>query len=149
MRKLLLAGAALLSFAAMQGPATAQVMGTPGSQAPGDAMTPPADPAAPSSPTQAANPPADPAASAAMPPPTDPNAGQPTGAVPPETGMVPAPAGVPRDPGAPVGSDANPVTVGGNMTPPPTETKAYPVCSRTVQDSCVNPGEARKARKPH
>ena len=34
------------------------------------------------------------------------------------------------------------------MTPPPTETKDYPVCSRTVQDSCVNRGEARKMRKP-
>lgn len=148
MRKLLLAGAALLSLTAAQAPAAAQDMGTPGSQPSGVAMTPPADPAASTPPPKAANPPADPGASPAMPPASDPNAGQPTGAVPPETGMVPAPAGVPRDPSAPVGSDANPVTVGGNMTPPPTETKAYPVCSRTVQDSCVNPGEARKARKP-
>lgn len=143
MRNLLLAGAAMLSLAAIQAPVMAQDMAVPGSQPPGDAMTPPADPAA--------NPPADPAASPAMPAPSDPNAGQPTGAVPPETGpetgMVPAPAGMPRDPGAPVGSDANPVTVGGNMTPPPTETKDYPVCSRTVQDSCVNPGEARTMRQ--
>lgn len=146
MRKLLLAGAALLSLAAVQGPANAQNMGTPGSQPPGDAMTPPADPAASAPPTEAANPQADPGASPVMPPANDPNAGQPTGAVPPNTGMVPAPAGVPRDPSAPVGSDANPVTVGGNMTPPPTETKQYPVCSRTVQDSCVNPSEARRGR---
>jgi hypothetical protein len=61
--------------------------------------------------------------------------------------MAPAPAGVPNDPAAPVGSSANPVTVGGNMTPPPTEAKDYPVCTRGVQDSCINPGEAGKTRK--
>lgn len=145
MRKLLLAGAAMLSLAAIQSPAGAQGMAAPGSQPPGDAMTPPADPASPAPPSDAANLPADPSASPAAPP-SDPNAGQPTGAVPPNPGMVPAPAGAPRDPNAPIGSDANPVTVGGNMTPPPTEMKAYPVCSRTVKDSCVNPGEARKRR---
>lgn len=74
----------------------------------------------------------------------DPNAGQPTGAVPATTGMVPAPASVPRDPAAPIGTAANPVTIGGNMTPPPAGGKNYPLCSRTVQDSCVNPGEAGK-----
>ena len=79
----------------------------------------------------------------------DPDAAQPTGAVPAETGMVPAPAGVLRDPAAPVATAANPVTVGGNMTPPPTEAKAYPVCGKGVQDSCVNPGEAKKRmRRP-
>ncbi len=71
----------------------------------------------------------------------------PTGAVPADPGMDPAPAGVPNDPAAPVGSAANPVTVGGNMTPPPAEAKDYPVCSKTVQDSCINPSEARKARR--
>ncbi|WP_414632860.1 hypothetical protein [Brevundimonas sp. UBA5936] len=55
----------------------------------------------------------------------------------------------PRDPAAPVGTAANPVTVGGNMTPPPTEAKAYPVCGKGVQDGCVNPGEAKKRmRRP-
>jgi hypothetical protein len=82
-----------------------------------------------------------------MPPQADPNAGQPTGAVPADPGMAPAPAGVPKDPAAPVGSSSNPVTVGGNMTPAPTEAKDYPTCTRTVQDSCVNRGEAPKARK--
>ncbi|HUQ12684.1 MAG TPA: hypothetical protein VM055_00215 [Novosphingobium sp.] len=35
------------------------------------------------------------------------------------------------------------VTTTGNMTPPPAEAmnKAYPICSRTVTDSCQNPGE--------
>ena len=34
-------------------------------------------------------------------------------------------------------------TTTGNMTPPPTEAmnKSYPICSRTVTDSCQNPGE--------
>lgn len=76
--------------------------------------------------------------------PGDPNGSQPTGQVPRNTGMAPAPAGVPHDPSAPVGTSANPVTVGGNMTPPPTEAKRYPLCGKGVQDGCVNPGEARK-----
>ena len=75
------------------------------------------------------------------------DAGQPVGAVPPETGMQPAPAGVPRDPSAPVGTSANPATVGGNMTPPPTEQKDYPLCSKTVQDSCINRSEAPKSMR--
>lgn len=77
----------------------------------------------------------------------DPNAAQPTGAVPADSGMIPAPADAPQDAAAPIGSSANPVTVGGNMTPPPAEAKDYPVCSKTVQDSCVNAADARKARK--
>lgn len=124
MKNFMLAGAAMLGLTSISGIAMAQEV--PTSQAPGDAATPP---------------PADPAVA-------DPNASQPTGAVPADTGMVPAPAGVPEDPSAPVGSSANPVTVGGNMIPPPTEAKDYPRCSRAVQDSCVNPGEAGKARKP-
>lgn len=91
--------------------------------------------------------PAAPATPATPPPGADPNAGQPTGAVPPDTGMKPAPADAPKDPTAPVGSSGNPVTVGGNMTPPPTEKKDYPLCSRTVQDSCINPSEARKSMR--
>jgi hypothetical protein len=82
-----------------------------------------------------------------MPPPADPNAGTPTGDVPPATGMTPADPNVPKDPAAPVGSSANPVTVGGNAAPPPSAAKDYPVCSKSVQDSCVNPSEAKhKAR---
>jgi hypothetical protein len=81
------------------------------------------------------------------PPPADPNAGMPTGQVPPDTGMVPANPATPPDPSAPVGSSANPVEVGGNATPPPPTPKDYPVCSKTVQDSCVNPGEAKHKSK--
>ncbi|KEQ54925.1 hypothetical protein BV95_00838 [Sphingobium chlorophenolicum] len=61
--------------------------------------------------------------------------------------MQPASPGVPRDPSAPVGSSANPATVGGNMTPPPAEQKDYPLCSKTVQDSCINRGEAGKSKR--
>lgn len=128
MKSIMLASAAMLSFTTMAGVAIAQESPAPMSQPPAGDMATPADPAAP-------------------PPPADPNAGQPTGAVPADPGMAPAPAGVPNDPAAPVGSSANPVTVGGNMTPPPAEAKDYPVCSKTVQDSCINPGEARKARR--
>ncbi|HKT76132.1 MAG TPA: Fe-S oxidoreductase [Sphingobium sp.] len=121
MKSIMLAGAAMLAFTTgVAGIAIAQ-------DAPATMSQPPA----------ADNPP----------PGADPNAGQPTGAVPADPGMAPAPAGVPKDAAAPVGSSANPVTVGGNMTPPPAEAKHYPLCSRTVQDSCINPGEAGGMRK--
>lgn len=140
MKSILLAGAAMLAFGTgVGGLAIAQDM--PASTQPPTTDTPP--PAA-----DQAMPPAPPAAPAPMPPAgADPNAGQPTGAVPPDTGMQPAPAGVPKDPAAPMGSSANPATVGGNMTPPPTEKKDYPLCSRTVQDSCINPGEAPRSMR--
>ena len=133
MKSIIFAGIVTLAFTtSAAGVAIAQDSGT-AAQPPETAM--PADPADPSVS------PATPSTGA------DPNASQPTGAVPPTTGMVPAPAGVPDNPAAPVGSSANPVTVGGNMTPPPTEAKDYPLCSRTVQDSCINPGEAKKAMR--
>jgi hypothetical protein len=142
MRKLLMVGAALLSFTTAAGVAVAQT--EPTAQPPADtAAPPPGDPAMGQPGMQPPPPPGGPGA----PPPADPNAGQPTGAVPPTSGMVPAPADAPRDPSAPMGSASNPVTVGGNMTPPPAEAKDYPLCSRTVQDSCINPGEAGKSRK--
>lgn len=130
MKSIMLAGAAVLGFStAMSGLAFAQGTAAP---APGGGMAP-ADQAAPATP--------------APPPPADPNAGQPTGAVPADPGMAPVPAGAPQDPNAPMGSSANPVQMGGNMTPPPTEAKDYPVCSKTVQDSCINRGEDRKMRR--
>jgi hypothetical protein len=77
------------------------------------------------------------------PPGADPNAGTPSGQVPPQAGgMTPADPNAPRDPGAPVGSSANPVVVGGNAAPPPEPKADYPVCGKTVQDSCINPSEA-------
>ena len=128
MKSIILASAAMLAFStSATGIAIAQ--GVPDSTAqPPATDTMPADPATPAAPA-------------------DPNAGQPTGAVPADTGMAPASPAVPRDPAAPMGSSANPVTVGGNMTPPPAGGKDYPLCSRTVQDSCINPGEAPRSKK--
>lgn len=141
MKSIMLAGAAMLACTTgVTGIAIAQDAPGTMSQPPAADSPPPAEPAMPATPT--------PGTSAATPAaPADPNAALPTGAVPPETGMAPAPAGVPKDAAAPVGSSANPVTVGGNMTPPPAEAKDYPLCSKTVQDSCINPGEARRMKK--
>lgn len=145
MRSIMLAGAAMLAFTTG---AVAIAQDTSGTMSqPPEAGATPAEPATPATPADPGVSPATPATSATPSTGADPNASQPTGAVPPSSGMAPAPAGVPQDPSAPVGSSANPVTVGGNMTPPPAGGKDYPVCSRTVQDSCINPGEARKTRK--
>lgn len=139
MKSIMLAGAAVLAFTTgVIDIAIAQDMPATTTQPPPGMSPPSNDPAMPAPPAAPAEPGATPA---------DPNAGQPTGAVPANPGMTPAPAGVPQDPTAPVGSSANPVTVGGNMTPPPAEKKDYPLCSRTVQDSCINPGEAKGVRK--
>lgn len=37
----------------------------------------------------------------------------------------------------------------GNLTPPPPQAlnKTYPVCTRTLQDSCQNPGEGGASRR--
>jgi len=83
-----------------------------------------------------------------MPPAADPNATIPEAMTPPaDTGMMPADPNVPKDPSAPVGSPRNPVVVGGNVTPPPPTPQDYPLCSRTVQDSCRNPGEAPRGKR--
>lgn len=76
-------------------------------------------------------------------PPADPNANVPPGTVTVPDHAKPADPDVPRDPSAPVGSAANPVQVGGNMTPPPPPRKDYPVCGGAVQDQCINPRAAR------
>lgn len=147
MKRVLMAGIAALSFsAALTGIAVAQETSPPGTEA---SPLPDNVPPPPSS-DPAATMPGEPAApgTPAPPPPADPNAGVPTGAVPADTGMMPAPPNAPSDPAAPVGSSSNPVTVGGNVTPPPPTPKDYPVCSKTVQDSCINPGEVkRKSRR--
>lgn len=136
---MLLAGAAL--------PAWAQGMQTPPpDSAPPTSTTAPSDstPPAPQPPTDTAAPPS------TTPPSADPNANMPTGAVPPEArSMAPADQSVPPNPAAPVGSAANPAVVGGNMTPPPPTPKEYPVCTKTITDSCINPGEGPAARMGH
>ena len=152
MKSIMFAGAAMMALTggatsvaiAQDTPATTTQTPAEGTQAEPAMPATPATPATPADPqTGTSAMPATPATPATG---ADPNAGQPTGSVPTDSGMQPAPAGVPQDPAAPVGSSANPVTMGGNMTPPPTEAKDYPLCSRTVQDSCINPGEA-KGRK--
>lgn len=131
MKSIMLASAAMLAFTTgATGIAIAQGVSANTAQPPATNSMP-TDPATPANPATAA----------------DPNAGQPTGEVPADTGMMPATPGMPKDPAAPVGSSANPVTVGGNMTPPPAGGKDYPLCSRTVQDSCINPGEAPRSKR--
>lgn len=137
----LLLGAAALGLAM---PAIAQEMTPPAD--PSGANVPPA-PTAPPPPDGMTDMPAPPAPPS---PPADPNATVPKGEVPPTPGMVPADPNAPMDPAAPVGTAANPVVVGGNATLPPAPQADYPVCSKTVQDSCINPGEGpakKKARR--
>ena len=65
----------------------------------------------------------------------------------PSTAGTPVPPAMPADPGYQAGPYK------GALTPAPTEAmgKAYPLCTRSLQDSCVNPGEAgaRSVRVPH
>ena len=76
----------------------------------------------------------------------DPNAAQPKGEVPAIAApLVPADPSAPRDPAAPVGAPTNPVVIGGNMTPPPAPQAVYPLCTRTLQDQCRNPGWRRES----
>lgn len=113
-----------------------------------------------------------------MPPPADPMAPSepmpPEESMPPQPGE-PMPMPQPGDPvsppapepmqqpqsstDAPVGPMATPPSAGldtaqsggttNAMMQPQPATKEYPLCSRTVQDSCRNPGEGPKsARKP-
>lgn len=68
-----------------------------------------------------------------------PGAGTPT-ATPPD----PQTAGSPVAPAMPADSDYHAGPYKGALTPPPPQAmdKAYPLCTRILQDSCVNPGEA-------
>jgi len=130
-----------LLMAGVSAPAVAQMSSPP--PRPPSAEAPPSPPAPVPPVSQPAGPPP-----AVMPPAADPNADVPTGAVPPAaSGMQPADPNAPMDPTAPVGSPDNPVVVGGNMTAPPATPKNYPKCSKTITDSCINPGEARKMRR--
>ena len=76
-------------------------------------------------------------------PATDPNASAPTGGSADAAATSPDSA-VPNDAAAPATAPA-----GGNAMPAPEAKTDYPVCSKTVQDSCINPGEAkgRKTRR--
>lgn len=120
---------------------------------------PPADPTAPAQPMQPAEPaPPQPGEPMPMPQPDGPTPmPQPGGPVAP-----PAPEPMPQPQGstdAPTGPMATPPASGSDraqsgattssMMVPQPATKAYPLCSRTIQDSCRNPGEGPKSgRKP-
>ena len=80
--------------------------------------------------------------------PSNPNPGQQTGTPPGNPGMMSADPGAPGNPGAPVGPASGAMTMGGSATRAPAPRADYPVCSRTVQDSCINASDARKAKRP-
>jgi len=54
---------------------------------------------------------------------------------------APAPPTTTVETDAATGAGAVVTTYPGNVTAPPLANKAYPVCSRKVQDECQNPGE--------
>lgn len=112
MKALLLAGALLMSGAAI-----AQTAPAP---------TPPEDPAA--------TPPEDAVADEPM----APTASYP----PPAAEPAPMPAPAPAAPPAPPPAAGQPQIVWQQpmVTPPPPPKDKYPVCSKTVKDSCRNPG---------
>lgn len=108
--------ASTLALAALAGPIAAQPMN---SAMPGDNAATPALPATPATPA-------------------DPSAGMPAMPATPATPAVPAdsPAAAALPPGTQT-------TVDNALPPPPAAAmnKSYPVCTRTMQDNCQNPGE--------
>lgn len=77
---------------------------------------------------------------------SDPSMPQGSTATPDAT--TPMPDGSTSSPTMQDGTMGNPTDTTGNVTPPPPTTpKDYPLCSKTVQDSCMNPSEAPKGKK--
>lgn len=62
----------------------------------------------------------------------------------PETAAAAVPPAMPADPGYQAGPYK------GALTQPPAQAmnKDYPLCSRTIKDSCINPSEAGASRQP-
>lgn len=126
MKLSMLMSAAVLALSA---PAIAQDSGQ---------MTPPAPPAGEAQPDPSTAPTPNDMSAQQMPqtgqtPMSDPSAAA-TQAPPPPAGDSAAPM-----PPAPPAAETAP--------PPPAPRTDYPVCSKTVQDSCINPSEARKAKR--
>lgn len=73
--------------------------------------------------------------------------------MPAETPPNPSTAATPVPPAMPADSSYQAGPYKGALTPPPPEAqgKSYPLCTRNLQDSCVNPGEAatRPVRASH
>lgn len=136
MKRLLIFGGAIATLAA------APVSGQHGHS------VPPATPAVPATPAMPAQPgvqPATPAEPATPAVPADPTIIQanPTGpGVPTAMPPNPATAAEPVRPAIPADASYHAGPYKGALTPPPPEAfnKAYPVCTRTRQDSCRNPG---------
>lgn len=125
-----------------------------------DMAPPPADPMAPAESMA----PAEPMPPTEPMPPAEPAPSQPGEPMPmPQPGdpvAPPAPEPMPQPQGStdmPVGPMATPPSAGldtaqsggttSAMMQPQAATKEYPLCSRTVQDSCRNPGEGPKSRR--
>lgn len=62
----------------------------------------------------------------------------------PETAATAVPPAMPADPGYQAGPYKGALT----EAPAQAMNKVYPLCSRTVMDSCINPSEARASRQP-
>ena len=78
---------------------------------------------------------------AGMAPPTPPTQANPPGqGMPTDTVPEPKTAGEPVPPAMPADESYQGGPYKGALTPPPPAEKDYPVCSRTVQDGCRNPG---------
>ena len=117
MRNLMMSAASALALLCAAGPLSAQTDPAP------VPVTEPAPPADPAMPPVSANP----VGSAEMPSETPPN---------PETAAMPVPPAMPADPAY----QAAPYK--GALTAPPAEAmnKVYPLCTKTLRDSCRNRG---------
>lgn len=84
------------------------------------------------------------AAAQEQPPVIQTQANPPGEGIPTETPPNPTTAGTPVQPAMPADTSYNAGPYKGALTPAPAEAmgKAYPLCTRTLLDSCINPGEA-------
>ncbi len=83
--------------------------------------------------------------------PMPPEMPMPAGEVPPASvrGSTDAPIGPMATPPASAAQDAQSGGTTAALMQPVAATKEYPLCSKTVQDSCRNPGEGpKRAKKP-
>ena len=85
-----------------------------------------------------------PALAQEQPPVVQTQANPPGQGIPTETPPNPPTAATPVPPAMPADSSYQAGPYKGALTPAPAEAmaKAYPLCTRSLQDSCVNPGEA-------
>jgi hypothetical protein len=128
-------------------PSTSQVP-----PAPGEPMSPDMPNPAPAPDPSQPNPPVTEPLPPEMPMPT--GQGQQTPPAPPQPPAAPMPE---NNPNAPAGQMATPPSEGASTAnsggatdatmQPQGATKAYPLCTKTIQDSCRNPGEGKSAKR--